>query len=327
MALSDNFILSHVQAKHPIVLHGSSGTGKTSMVLDFAKRHGYECRIWNVSNIVALDLGVPDKNVEDNCLDYYIPRFLKELCASDCKPTIFFLDEFNRNNDDQVFNKIMELMLSRTIFNTFKLSDNVSIITSHDALLRRATHALHSPSVMEASTHMKFPLASQILSTNEASAVYKPKTDHSEVLKTLNDIAARQLDAVVNVLSTEAGQTLSADEVYKLFTWNCGDISGPILNGVYKDIISKNKSNLPTKLKGNYAQVSEFESAGHINEVVSWLSIVAKKESEHVADYLLTKALPETLRAMAHVVKFKKDVVLDWTFVAFSTGKLGIEKS
>lgn len=69
---------------------GDRGVGKTTLVRDFAKSHGYDIEILNFANIpIEEALGFPDGKG-----GYHLPKWFKSNNHS--KPVIYFLDEINR---------------------------------------------------------------------------------------------------------------------------------------------------------------------------------------------------------------------------------------
>lgn len=166
MTSYDNIFSAHFRTLSTVILWGSSGFGKSSLVRDFAKRNGFNVLEKRSCYVDPLGVVLPHKNLDKGVVEFLPADWLKALIDADT-PTILFLDEFNRPASLQTLNLFTELLLDRSI-DGMKISDKVLIVAGANlseedtgvtqeipvAVMNRATHIVHAPSHADVCKHM-----------------------------------------------------------------------------------------------------------------------------------------------------------------------------
>jgi len=350
--ITDNMFLAHFQTKQTILIHGSSGFGKSALVKAFAQNHGFNYIERRVLNIDPLNLCIPHKDEVNKVLIPYPDKWVKDLCDDPSTgyvvpKTVLFLDEFNRPMSDQTFGMFTEMLLDRTFMNTYKLSDNVLILAAAnletedigvrdlpDAVIKRVTHVVHAPSVHAVARTMRSKLATEMLQKHPK--LFKEPGSGEEVWVKLSE-SPRQLDQALEIAETGL---LSRDETRHVFVGKMGLEHGNARFQQYCDIVDKRTTVFPLTLTQlNFEAVSQLEAKGLVNETIGYLQ---SQESEMAAHYLLTTALPETCRGMFSYGEFRHTLkhwptglahVADldpqnwaWDYIAVRIGKLGLAR-
>ena len=120
-----------IKSGHVPNIVGLQGIGKTDLVREYAKEHGYPFTEITCSLIQEGDLAMPyvQKGISgEGDVAYSVNRIIRDICeesqGKECG--ILFLDEFNRTSS-QVQSELMNLVHQRRVVD-YKLSDNVVIV-------------------------------------------------------------------------------------------------------------------------------------------------------------------------------------------------------
>lgn len=116
-----------VEAGHVPNIVGLQGIGKSDLVREYTREHGYGFAEITCSLIQEGDLAMPYISGDKEVL-YAINKIITNLCeeSKDKKYGILFLDEFNRSSS-QVQSELMNLVLQREIVG-YRLADNIRVV-------------------------------------------------------------------------------------------------------------------------------------------------------------------------------------------------------
>jgi len=115
------------QPMTPVMLHGSSGVAKSSIIKQMADKLGYGVVDLRLSAIDATDLmGIPFINQNTQEMVFSTPFYVNECMA---RPTILFLDEIT-NAAVSTQHAAYRLVLDRSVSNGKKLPTNTVIIAA-----------------------------------------------------------------------------------------------------------------------------------------------------------------------------------------------------
>lgn len=315
----NRIFLAHYVSKMSVLLHGSSGYGKSSTVYAFAKQHGFEVIEKRSCYLDPLELVLPVKNDAQKYVETWPSKWLYELTLPDVKPTILFIDEMNRAASQQTFNMMTELLLDRSI-SGIKISDNVLIIGAcnmasedvavqelPDAVLKRLTNIAFVPEESSILVNMRNKLATEALKLTP-KILSKPGVAEFN----LNG-NPRQIDAVCTLWTAkfEDKDILTEEDLGIVARGRCGIEIGNMLASTLLMIKKEVKFKLPRTCEPKtYEKISECEQNGMALEVISMLKDQIEDPKKHraVADYLLRYATPEVCRAI------KETNLLNYTY-------------
>lgn len=285
-----NLLKAHRQTGLAMVIHGSSGYGKTYIVNQYARKEGMQVLTLRGSYLDAQALFIPNKK-GDGTFEEITVDWLDTVLNTDV-PTVVFLDEVNRTDDKGVFAMFMELMNERTVHkrpisNTIQivaaanlLSEDVGVNEMPSAFWERATHITHAPSKeqiiqyapndMMREMYMKFP---EIIPEANADVHYNLKGN------------PRQQESLIKLL-TQKEVPLNDTEKRLCAIGRLGEKYGLPFLTVFEAFTRETKRTLPATLKSDkdFFPVWKVEKQGHIEEVYHYL--LAQKDKELVAEYL-----------------------------------------
>lgn len=324
----ENIFLAHFITKKPLILHGSSGEGKSASVKSLsrliptaeqikkhpalkavAERGGFKVIEKRLCYLDSLTVTLPVKDDNKRIVTTYVAEWIYDLSPERCtEPTVLFLDEFNRPANSTSFHLMTELLLDRKI-NNIQISDNVLIVAAANlsvedvgvveipnATLQRLTNLLHVPTDFEQRTNQQFEINKRIL-TRVPELHSKPEVGEL-VLKN----CSRQRDTAAALAETGL---LTSNEIAVCARGLLGVEAGTMWAGAYKAEKGNEKSLLPSKLdESTFQQLSEVEQNGAIIEVQNFLANYIGKQDKQVADYLVLHATPETCRSLITHHKF-----------------------
>jgi hypothetical protein len=298
-------MVAHFRTKLPIMLWGSSGYGKTSIVRAFAKRHNLDLQILHAQYIDPLALFIPSTHEmkELGYVRYYPSDFLYKIFNAKAK-TVLFLDELTRAREDTL-QMLTEMLLDRRIFG-HKIPDHVMMIAASnfpdedtgvkdmpDAVMQRLTHLIHAPEQKESLAHFSNQLAQEAL-VRAPGILQSPGAQN---IYGLLRACPRQIDACG--MLAEAG--LSGNDLLAVCRGRIGMTAGTDLAFTLERIRAGKEGKIPTELdETTFPKVAHFEESGGLTEVVALLRKAAQdpNKCKMVADYLLRHARPETCRSM-----------------------------
>ena len=301
----DKVFVAHYRAKLPVMLWGASGYGKSTIVANFAKKHGLRLQVLHAQYIDPLSLFIPStQDMREFGFAKFYPSDLVYRIINAKEKTVLFLDELTRARED-TFNILTELLLERKVFG-YALPPHVMIIAASnfaeedsgvkdipDAVLQRLTHIIHAPEPEESVKNLRNTLAQKAVMNGRnliSRAVSFPILDRLRP-------SPRQIDACGAL--AEAG--LTEGELLTVCQGRLGIEAGAEFSFALNRARSGDRQTFPVKLDASsMLSLSQFEQSGAVLEVVEFLrSQSAFTERQmHVASYLLFHAKPETCRAM-----------------------------
>lgn len=302
MANYFNIFEAHRVAKKALMLHGSSGYGKSSTIYAYAKKAGLHVIEKRTCYIDPMDIKIPKLVEEDKVVDFWPARWLKQLCGAQCEPTILFLDEFSRPASAQTFAMFTELLLDRAI-DGVKLNPNVMILGATniesedigvvpipDAVLKRLTNIVFAPTELEITLNMRSEMAKKLL-LHTPSVLSKPGIAEFN----LNG-CPRQIDDVCELWETEL---LTEDDLHIVAKGRLGLERG---SSAASSIISLSR-NLeqrlpPACLPEHFGKLIEYQNQGGVIEIGGFLKSEALDTDKirHVCDFLLQHGSKELVR-------------------------------
>lgn len=321
----ERILFAHMQTKKTIVLHGSSGFGKTASVNQYVRslreHMGMDVDIFveRTSTLDPLNMFLPT-NVNDNS------PFFKEKPSewvysrllNPSKPTVIFFDEYNRPSSRQVYDLLMEMLGERSLKKN-KISDLVqfiaagnlagedtNVVENNDALLKRATHYNFAPSQGEIAANMRYAIAGEIL-TEHPSIVRVPGYFDLGALEGVS----RNVDDLVEIHNTGV---LSDTDFEIVCKGRLGVASGIVFCEKYLSKIRGQTNTFPTSITvDNLGELALLERSGKFTEVAALIDVtLSRKNRTHletylVATYLLNMASVAMAQACADTVKRNAD--------------------
>ncbi|RZA27024.1 MAG: AAA family ATPase [Proteobacteria bacterium] len=296
---------AHYRARLPVMLWGASGYGKSTLVANFAKKHGMNLEVLHAQYLDPLSLFIPStSDMREMGYAKFYPSDLVHKILHAKEKTVLFLDELTRAREE-TFNILTELLLERKVFG-YALPSHVMIVAASnfaeedtgvkdlpDAVLQRLTHIIHAPEPQEALAKLKNPLAQRALMGGRnliAKASSYPILDRLRA-------SPRQIDACGSL--AEAG--LVEGELLAVCQGRIGIEAGAEFSFALNRAMAGGRSPFPNKLEAsNMLSLAQFEETGAVLEVVEFLRLQSgfPERQMHVASYLLFHARPETCRAL-----------------------------
>lgn len=296
---------AHYKTQQSLLLWGSSGYGKTSLVKKFASQYKFELMTIHAQYLDPLALFIPStKNVSEKGFVKFYPSEVLHRIFETRKKTVLFLDELTRANEE-TFNILTELLLDRSIFG-YKIPDHVLILASSnfseedqgvrnlpDAVMQRLTHLIHAPSARRSLANLNYTLVKELLE-DDLNFISEPaKYPVHDLLKS----CPRQIDACAAL--AESG--LNGDDLMAVCRGRIGIEKGTELAIKIEIHLSGQTMFLPHEINGDeLSRVHCAEQKGGVLEVVNFLCQQMKyiERIPYIANYLLEFASPEVCRAM-----------------------------
>lgn len=296
----NTLISAHAKAKQSLILHGSSGYGKSTIVKNYAKANGMKYVEVRCPTLDPNSIANPAKNADTQTFSLYLIDFFADLTKPDTSPTVLFFDEFNRVEYPALLGMFTEVLLDRSILGR-KLSDNVVILGACNfgtedngvvdipqAVMTRSTHIVHSPSQQELDNHFDSETSKQF--SMQFPETLGAPADGGEILDNLS-YNKRQREAAFALWETGL---LEVSDMQQVFVGKLGREHGNIMFGKFRDFVANKKNEFPAVFnETTFAQVSAIEQDGKIIEVVNYLK--QQQGQERVCQYLLKHGLPETV--------------------------------
>jgi hypothetical protein len=300
---------AHYKTKLPLMLWGSSGYGKTSLVVAYARAFNLKLQVLHAQYIDPMALFIPDThNIAANgYVKFYPSDFLYRIFTAK-EPTVLFLDELNRAREDTL-NILTELLLERKVFghavgpsvqiigaSNFPEEDGGGVRDLPDAVMQRLTHIVHSPKSEDSARFLNSPSA-RALAAQVTKLIQQPG---SQNIHALLKACPRQIDAC-GMLAEVGG--LRGKDLILCCQGRVGVESGAAVAAGLERILRGKAFSFPEKLTpATYEQVKKIEYGGSVVETIEYLkSCIANQDEAQraaVAVYLLRYAKPETVRAM-----------------------------
>ncbi len=300
-----SILLAHYKTQLSVMLWGSSGYGKTSVVKDFAVKNGFELVVLHAQYLDPLALFIPSTGEmkELGYVKVYPSEVLHKIFNAKQK-MILFLDELTRARED-TFNILTELLLDRRVFG-YKVPDHVLIIAASnfveedsgvrdlpDAVMQRLTHIVHAPDPAQSAARLGNLAVRKLLMTDPKIIRRPGRYPIYDVLKA----CPRQIDACGYL--AEVG--LRGDDLAEVCRGRIGVEAGSEL-AVRIELLMGGKANLmPREVSPHeFIRIARAEKECGILEVVGFLREQMKRPEvrPHIASYLLEFAMPETCRSL-----------------------------
>jgi len=302
----DKIFVAHFKTHLLLMLWGSSGYGKTSLVKAFADKYKFDLNVLHAQYIDPLALFIPATGdmKELGYAKFYPADFLHRIFNAPQK-TILFLDELTRAREETL-NILTELLVDRKVFG-YKLPPHVMIMAASnfpeedsgvkdlpDAVMQRLTHIIHAPETKSMLQHIGSAMARKVATS--APAVLAAPGHHLGLFTRLRG-CPRQLEACG--LLAEVG--LSGDELLASCRGRIGLEAGSDFAFEVGRLRAGSTQDLPTEIsEAEFPRILSHEDKLGITEVVGLLKRSMEKTHLHktIADYLLRHARPETCRSM-----------------------------
>ncbi len=299
-----NILKAHMTAKKAVILWGSSGTGKTSILLKFAKDNNLKLILRSMSTVVPTELSM--LIMENGQVVEKFADFIQDILNPVGEPTLLFLDEITRPANDKAQAMLIPL-ISERMFNGRKIRDNVFIVGAsnlseedhgvtelHDAVMRRCTHIAHRVSFdEEISVATGFERELKLA----AGMVGAPQKQVEFEVPDLN--CPRQRSDLAKII--EAGKDLlSDDEIRQICNGRLGSKGGE--GAIYAqcaiDLIRKvNEVRLPKVFtKEDFELAKKMQSSGNIIELSHYFESQLKDlENPNLAaiEFICVESNPE----------------------------------
>lgn len=298
-------LLAHFETRLPLMIWGSSGYGKSSLVMDFAKNQGFDVVTLHAQYLDPLALFIPSTQEmkELGYVKVYPSQVLHRIFTAKSK-TILFLDELTRAREE-TFNILTELLLDRSVFG-YRVPPQVLIIAASnfseedsgvrdlpDAVMQRLTHLIHAPDMRSSAQNLTSQILREILLKDPRSIRPPGRYPIHDSLKS----CPRQLDAC-GILA-EAG--LRGDDLVDVCRGRVGIEAGTDIAIRLEMQLCGTASLLPqTIAPEEYLRIAKAEVEGGVLEVVRFLTqqMASQANHAHIAGYLLEFASPETCRSL-----------------------------
>ncbi|MFK7827870.1 MAG: ATP-binding protein [Oligoflexales bacterium] len=306
MALDYNKIfLAHYKTQQSLMLWGSSGYGKTSIVKAFADHKSFELMTVHAQYLDPLALFIPSTQAisQKGFVQFYPSEILHKIFMTK-RRTILFLDELTRASEE-TFNILTELLLDRCVFG-YKIPKHVLIIAASnfaeedhgvrdmpDAVMQRLTHLIHAPSPEESIDNMRSSLARKMLEHDTELLQEPANYPIHDLLKP----CPRQIDACATIAETG----LSGDNLMAVCRGRIGIEKGTELAIKIEMYLSGKAKMLPDAINSQeLSRIAQAEHQGGVLEVVNFLchQMLSGGRLPYIANYLLEFASPEVCRAL-----------------------------
>lgn len=332
-----NIFRAHRQTRQALVLHGSSGYGKTEVVKQYAAEDNLKLVIIRGTYLDPLNMFIPHKKgatkvglevVSNGDVQTFadIPaEWIHELLTT-TTPTLVFLDELGRPSSIHVFNMLMEAINEHTIHGrpissmvqfigaTNFIEEDSGVINFNDAMWKRATHLIHAPD----SNTVVENIGSELLKNVMIKFPDIIPSAKADVKFPLNS-CPRQVSALGKLYET---QMLTPEEFKKCCIGKIGLEDGTILFNRIQQYVDEEETKLPPVLESETDLVTlyDFEKAGNVGELYQYLQ--TQKNQELVAKYLVFLAGPELCKSM-QLAKQKDGSGWDYNFKINNNSKNG----
>ena len=296
---------AHCRSRQALMLWGSSGYGKSSMVEEFARRYKLRLEVLHTQYLDPLALFIPATNEmsRQGFAKFYPSEIIHRILNSKEK-TVLFLDELTRAREDTL-NILTEVLLERRVFG-YAIPNNIYIFAASnfaeedagvrelpDAVMQRMTHIVHAPDPSTALKNLKNSLAQKALQSGK-NLIGRPGS--YPILDRLRP-SPRQIDACG--LLAEAG--LKGEELLEACRGRIGLEAGTELAFALLRQLEGKAMLLPQTITAkDFSTLAQLEQGGNVIEVIEFLRGQSRfqERMESIAGYLLIHAKPEVCRAM-----------------------------
>ena len=307
MSNYNNIFAAHRVTQQTVILHGSSGFGKTSTVREYVKASGAVLIDKRLSMIDPLTMFLPYRG-EDGAIHTALAPWVQQMVEATVHTVVFF-DEITNPSSPEVFNVMKEILGERTILG-LPISKHVQFIGASnlmdedtgvkempDSLWKRATHLSFTPSVPDILSHLGTD-ARKFFAKN-SSLLHKPA-----LAKFPLHAAPRQVNACLDLFNTGV---LTDTEFRICCIGRIGEEAGIAL-ATHLSTKRTQVHEFPEVLtKDDFDLIREMETIGRSLEVTTYL-----KQDNHdkavVAEYLAHHGSPEVCRIF-HEAKVSLPVV------------------
>ncbi len=296
---------AHCRTRQALMLWGSSGYGKSSLIYEFARRRNLQLEVLHAQYLDPLALFIPGTSEmsRQGYAKFYPSESVYRILNAKEK-TLLFLDELTRAREDTL-NILTEILLERRVFG-HSIPHNVFIFAASnfaeedagvrelaDAVMQRMTHLVHAPDPKGSLTHLQSSLAQKALQAGK-NLIAKPGS--YPILDRLRP-SPRQIDACGRL--AEAG--LVGEELLEVCRGRVGIEAGTELAFALIRQLEGKSMPLPEAIsEKEFLSLAQLEQNGNVIEVIEFLRGQTRHidRKDQVAAYLLMHAKPEVCRAM-----------------------------
>jgi len=288
----------------PSMLWGRSGTGKSSHLVQYAQDNNMDIIL--VEGIaIQPSLSAIPKITEDH-VRILLTDWLHKACIAN-KPTLLFIDEFNRVESNMAFNLLTNVLLARQ-YQGHSLSEHVQIVAAcnyeeedngvrelPDALYKRLMHLEWAPDLSSVIKYMPIPTEyKEALASSEACIDMAPVPFFKQSVITKLNNNPRQTSRAVNYFILGKQKGLSESQLFE-------GVQGLIGEAVHiiMPLISQVNEKIPEFEDENFFNIcEEWYAKGKGQELIQTFKLRAERDREETATYVLMLNIPEIISAM-----------------------------
>lgn len=288
----------------PTMLWGRSGTGKSSHLNQYAIDNGMDVILIEGISINPSLSAIP-KITEDR-VRILLTDWLAKACEA-TRPTLLFIDEFNRVESNMAFNLLTNVLLARQ-YQGHKISPHVQIVAAcnyeeedngvrdlPDALYKRIMHLEWAPNLKSIISYMPIPQEYKealLMSDACIDMSFTPYFKESVISKLNNN--PRQTSRAINFYSMSKEKGLNESQIFSGMLGMIGEsvhIILPLISQVNEKIPDFNNKNFFDKCDDLYKK-------GKGQELISTFQLRAESDPETTAKAILILGIPEIITAL-----------------------------
>lgn len=315
MTVINGKILAAMQkAQKTVLVHGESGSGKTSMVKQYCEDSNMQLIFQPAPTIDPQALSFPKTN-KDGLVESVVSKWFYELTqpvADGFAGRVLLIDEFNRPFHPLLMAMMTQILTERSLYG-HKMTDDVLVVGTcnieeendtgideiPNAVRLRCGHFYWSPSPEQTTEHYS-PLAREIALESGVSSLGKSKvTDDLPVFFKGITECPRQFDAACEVI-VAGEKSLSDNDVGNIFESFLGTADGVRRYTHYKSLKDKTTDVLSQDITlENMEEFIKYQEGGNVIPLAAYMVEQMKKDNLVPASVFMARhALPEVCAAV-----------------------------